>query len=124
MPRASYVFDRQRGKLVPKAEYYATRPRRQRSSLPAPMIIGDIQDVVSMADGRTYSSRKHWRDHLKAHGMVEMGNDMPMRAETPAITEQAIAEAYQQCEQGAGYKASDTPPEGWEGTIAETAEQD
>lgn len=104
MPRASYVFDRTLGKLVPKADYYATRPPRQRSSLPSPMLIRDFQDGVrSMADGQTYTSRRHWRDHLKAHGMVELGNDRPEgRKPDPVITEAAVAEAYQMCELGAG----------------------
>ncbi len=119
MSRASYVFDRTLGKLVPKADYYATRPRRQRSSFSSPMLIRDFQDGVrSMADGQTYTSRRHWRDHLKAHGMVELGNDRPEgRKSDPVITEAAVAEAYQMCEQGAGVTASSEAPEGWDGGV-------
>ncbi len=32
--------------------------------------------VVSTADGRRYRSRRAWDEHLKAHGMVEIGNDI------------------------------------------------
>lgn len=115
MARASYVFDRKRGKLVPKAEFYATRPRRQRSDLPSPMLIRDFQDGVrSMADGRTYTSRRHWRDHLKAHGMVELGNDRPEAPRPePVMTEAAVAEAYQMYEQGAGVRKEPQAPDGW-----------
>lgn len=69
-----------------------------------------------MADGRVYDSRRHWRDHLRAHGMVELGNDMPEQSRPePVLTEEAVAEAYQMCEQGAGAKdVKDAPPEHWD----------
>lgn len=123
MPRESFVYDRELCKLVPKAEFYARQVPEQRSDLPRPMIISDLSEAVySHADGRFYSSKKHWRDHLKAHGMVELGNDKPEGPEpTPAITERDIAEAYQQCEQGAGAKAPEQPPEHWEGDPVELA---
>ena len=87
------------------------------------MIISDLQDpVYSHADGRMYTSRKHWRDHLKAHDMVELGNDKlsgPQHA--PAITEADVAQAYQHCEQGAGAKPREGPPEAWQGDPLEVA---
>lgn len=125
MPRASYVYDRETGKLIAKAEFYARQPAKRRSHLPTPMIIGDIGEVRSMVDGQTYTSRKHWRDHLKAHGMVELGNDMPSGPDiSPGITEADVAEAYQQCEQGAGAKPSEAPPEGWVGNPIDIASDD
>lgn len=35
----------------------------------------DIQPYQSMIDGRLITSRSQHRDHLKAHGAVEIGND-------------------------------------------------
>ncbi len=32
--------------------------------------------VRSPVDGRVYSNKKTWRDNLKAHGCVEVGNDL------------------------------------------------
>lgn len=32
--------------------------------------------VQSPLDGKVYSNRKTWNDHIKAHGCVEVGNDM------------------------------------------------
>lgn len=124
MPRESYVYDRELRKFVPKAEFYARQPKKARSSLPRPMIIRDFSDPVrSMADGKVYDSRRHWRDHLKAHGMVELGNDMPDKVKPePVITDKDIAEAYQMCEQGYGAKdVKDSPPEHWEGSPIELA---
>lgn len=43
--------------------------------LSAPMVIADIQPYQSMATGEWITSRSHHRDHLRAHGLVEVGND-------------------------------------------------
>lgn len=62
-----YVWDASRRDWVERAP----RP-------PAPRIhlIGDFAaPVFSHADGRTYTGRRAWRDHLKRHGLVEYGND-------------------------------------------------
>lgn len=32
--------------------------------------------VKSPADGKTYSTRREWNDHLKANNCVELGNDL------------------------------------------------
>lgn len=45
----------------------------------APAIMGDISPYRSMVDGSVINSRSEHRAHLKAHGMVEMGNEMPSR---------------------------------------------
>lgn len=39
-----------------------------------PMVIGDIQPYVSMADGTLITSRSKHREHLKAHGCIEVGD--------------------------------------------------
>ena len=40
-----------------------------------PMIFGDIQPYQSMIDGTMITSRSQHREHLKAHGCVELGNE-------------------------------------------------
>ncbi len=41
-----------------------------------PSIIGDIQDTRSMLDGKVYSSRSHYRTHVKDHDCEIVGNDL------------------------------------------------
>lgn len=41
----------------------------------APTVIPDIQPYISQATGELIQSRSQHRDHLKAHGLVEVGND-------------------------------------------------
>lgn len=97
------------------------------ADFPHPMIIRDLQEpVFSPADGRTYTSRKHWRDHLKAHDMVELGNEMPTGPKpAPAITEADVAAAYEQFDQqGPAPETKDRPPAGWEGDPAAMAVED
>lgn len=97
--------------------------RSARSELAAPMLIKDFDEAVfSHADGRYYTSKKHWRDHLKAHGKVEVGNEKPSppKAE-PVFTEEAIGEAYDQWQAGQRPDLKDKPPEHWEGDVQEVA---
>ena len=39
--------------------------------------------VKSPADGKRYSNRKEWNDHLKARGLQEVGNDYNKKTEEP-----------------------------------------
>ena len=41
----------------------------------APQVIKDIDPYVSQIDGSVITSRSQHRDHLKAHGCVEVGNE-------------------------------------------------
>ena len=66
-----YAWSRTEGRWVPLAE----TPRAARLEIvnrDAPFEAG----IVSPADGRRYRSRRAWDTHLKAHGMVEIGNDV------------------------------------------------
>jgi hypothetical protein len=122
MNRGRWIWDTAQGKLVPAHEY--RRAPAARSELAAPMLIRDFQEPVkSMADGQYYTSKRHWRDHLKAHGMIELGNDMPEgKAPEPVFTPGAIAEAYDQLEAGYRPAVKESPPEPWEGPIEESAD--
>lgn len=51
-----------------------TEPQEERYA-DAPMVMGDIQPYKSMIDGSLITSRSHHREHLRAHGCVEVGND-------------------------------------------------
>lgn len=41
----------------------------------APMVIADIQPYRSMATGEMIGGRAQHREHLKKHGLVEVGNE-------------------------------------------------
>ena len=41
-----------------------------------PMVMGDIAPYRSMIDGRMITSRSAHRDHLRANGCVELGNEV------------------------------------------------
>lgn len=42
----------------------------------APDVMGDIQPYQSMVNGQMITSRSQHREHLKAHGCVEVGNEV------------------------------------------------
>ena len=58
-----------------------TEPRAE-----GPMIMPDIAPYRSMIDGSVIYSRSKHREHLKAHGMQEVGND-PALTRPPSIPE-------------------------------------
>lgn len=66
--RKSYVSVN--GEWIPKEEYYANLPD------PGVMIMPDIQPYKSMCDGTMITSRSKHREHLKVHGVVEVGNEL------------------------------------------------
>lgn len=47
----------------------------QSSGPAAPMVMNDIQPYKSMIDGSIIESRSSHRDHLRAHGCIEVGNE-------------------------------------------------
>ena len=49
-----------------------------------PMILDDIKPYRSMADGSVITSRSKHREHLKAHGCVEIG-DQNMQVQRPTF---------------------------------------
>jgi len=53
----------------------------------APMVINDIQPYRSMATGEMIMSRSQHRDHLKATGCIEVGNE-PMKPKTKSWIEE------------------------------------
>lgn len=51
----------------------------------APRIMSDIGGYVSQVDGSWIESRSKHRDHLKRHGMIELGNDLPKQQKSVEI---------------------------------------
>lgn len=56
------------------AEKFAMEIPVARSSLPCPMIISDCTEVRSMADGKTYTSKRAYEASVKAQGLEIVGN--------------------------------------------------
>jgi hypothetical protein len=84
--------------------------RAPRAPSITPMIIKDIEPYQSMATGERIRSRRHHRDHLRAHRLIEVGNEynkgVPIdrppepRAMTEAGRRDAIEQAIAQVAQG------------------------
>ena len=84
---------------TPEAEE-AWKAKETMTKRQAPMVSSDIGGYVSQIDGSWIESRSKHRDHLKRHGMVELGNDLPTQQKTQQVSKQsqearkrAIAEA-------------------------------
>lgn len=62
----------------------------KRSELSMPMVIRDIGEYRSPIDGAMITSRNQHRDHMRAHDVVEVGNERigsltPSASASPAI---------------------------------------
>lgn len=56
-------------KLVPKDEAHLHR------AVDAPYVMNDIKEYKSPLDGSIISSRSHHRQHMREHGVIEVGNE-------------------------------------------------
>lgn len=86
--RGSWVFVD--GQMVPKDEY-------QRPAPEAHMVMTDIQPYQSMATGEMVGGRAQHREHLKRHGLIEVGNETKYlknerKQEPAAVLKRRIAE--------------------------------
>lgn len=92
MPRQRFIQDPLTLELVPADEYRRSDPH-------APYVMGDISPYQSMQTGEMITSRSHHREHLRRHGLVEIGNeiDAAMKKSKPKDDREgrkrAIAEA-------------------------------
>ena len=70
MPRKTYVYDKELGKMVEK-EFAKTES--------FPHIIPDIKEyqVVGPEFGKVITSRSKHREYLKRHNLVEVGDQKP-----------------------------------------------
>ena len=86
--RKTYVSVRGHSRSVPVIYTYRGYDRRNYvlpeyggdwsgygSGQQAAMVMRDIGEYVSPVDGATITSRSQHRDHLRTHGLVEVGNE-------------------------------------------------
>lgn len=102
MTRGRWIFDRQTGQLIPAAEFYARKYEGvQTSDLPAPMIVKDTEPYRSVIDGSLIGGRRQHREHLKAHGCVEVGNEMKsIKGPVAPPKHEVVADIKRAIEQG------------------------
>jgi hypothetical protein len=74
--RTTYVQDPITLDLVEKSQY-------QRREVNAPMVMADIAGYQSMATGEWINSRSTHREHLKQHGLIEIGNEKMTNTSRP-----------------------------------------
>ena len=53
------------------------------------MVMSDIDGYVSQVDGSWIKSRSQHKSHLKQHGMIELGNDVPQQHKSIEINKQS-----------------------------------
>ena len=58
----------------------------------APQVIADIDPYISQIDGSVITSRSKHREHLQAHGCVEVGNEKMEPRKTSWIEQKAQKE--------------------------------
>ena len=73
---------------TPEAEE-AWKAKETMTKRQAPMVSSDIGGYISQIDGSWIESRSKHRDHLKRHGMVELGNDVPTSQKSQEISRQS-----------------------------------
>lgn len=84
------------------------RARGERSGLGFPMVVSDAMDaVLCHADGKYYDSKSAMHATHKAHGLIEVGNDIDAtlkmasaKPERPKVTKAEIAEAVKKVKNG------------------------
>lgn len=93
MARETYVFDPVTCELVDRDTFYSRQAPAKRSSLSAPMIMGDSIEVKSMVDGKIYTSKAALRQSYRSKGYVEVGNERLDPPKKPAPDRKGISEA-------------------------------
>lgn len=92
--RGSYVFDPKTNELVPKQDY---------SPSAKVYVMPDISGYQSQVTGEWISSRSSHREHLKAHRLIELGNDAPTKTQAPRVDRESIRRDIHQSMQKLGY---------------------
>jgi hypothetical protein len=99
--------------LVPAHLY--RRPERQRSDLPAPMLVRDqIDPLWHPSDGREYESKSEFRSITRQHGGIEVGNDRQEPAKHVDMSiKDDVGTAIQMLREGYKPQVTETAKEGW-----------
>ena len=97
--RGSFVYDKEKGELVPKEEYYSV------SVSNAPFVMNDIQPYKNMVDGQMITSRSTHREFLKANRLVEIGTDVKAHTtrQAPKVDRESIKRDIHKAMQKLGY---------------------
>lgn len=82
MPRQRYIQDPVSLQLVPAEQY------RGPSESTSAYIVPDIAPYQSMATGEMIQSRSQHREHLRRHGLVEIGNEIDTHMKQAGMTRQ------------------------------------
>lgn len=75
MPR--FIVEEGTGNLIPRDEFYA-----RKAATRGPVVIKDLDPFISPIDRKVIGSRKHLRDHERAYGVRQVGNDLNSFYET------------------------------------------
>lgn len=62
-----------------------------------PFVLPDTKPYQSMVTGEVIGGRRQHREHLRQHGLIEIGNEKPVRRQVPDTTEQvrqAVHESF------------------------------
>lgn len=119
MSRQRWIWDRGLNTFVPAAEFYARKYEGMASShLPAPLLIRDTEPYRSVITGEMIQGRRQHRDHLKAHGCIEVGNEyvppkpMPDLPPVARDVQRAMTDDNLRAEaMAASYRAKEALPE-------------
>lgn len=68
--------------IIGTTNYYCIAGRWSSEGLhsSAPMVVPDIQPYKSVLTGEEITSRSRHREHLRQHGCIEVGNEVPRTA--------------------------------------------
>lgn len=85
-----------------KGPLWKPQPVKHEKHADGPMVIPDIEPYRSVIDGSVISGRRQHRDHLRAHGCIEVGNEK-LRAkdhhQLPPVKEDVIR-SFEMIKQG------------------------
>lgn len=97
--RQRFIQDRDTLELIEVSADYVPEPRAQ-----GLLVIPDIQPYQSVITGETINGRRQHREHLRAHGCIEVGNEKltpkPMRPIPREERREAIRKAYHEWKNG------------------------
>lgn len=115
MSRERYIVrKRADGRGVDLIPWNAAAVEREGSK--GPIVVRDIEPYRSTETGETIQGRRQHRDHLRAHGMVEIGNErLPDRKpiEAPPVRD----DIRRSLEQMGGLDPTPRTREGWRDMI-------
>ena len=104
MTRGRYRFDPETNKIIPITDWLAKYgpDGSARSDMPAPYVIGAMDEYRSMATGEMITDRRRHREHLRERGLVEVGNEKtpPRQPVAPSPAGQDIKNAIEHLRAG------------------------